>query len=111
VSATLDALGLKNQFADPPSLFAELSTERALSMTPDAVFVNYVGAEQPAIDDLKKALPGLSAVTQGRVHGADEGLAEGGGVGIIDALEAIAADIRACRPGTPACRTDSLSTR
>ncbi len=93
-SAFLDALGLQNQFADLPTPFAELNTEQALAMTPDMVFVNYVGDEQAAIADLAAALPDLTAVKEGRVHGANENLAQGSGVGIIDALEAAAADVK-----------------
>ncbi len=97
VSATLGALGLTNQFADLPTPFAELSAEQARAMTPDLIFVNYVGDEKAAIAELAAALPDLPAVKDGRVHGADENLAQGGGVGAIDALEAIAADAKNAR--------------
>lgn len=93
-SAFLEALGLENQFADLSTPFAELNTEQALAMTPDIVFVNYVGDEQAAIADLAAALPALTAVTEGRVYGANEDLAQGSGVGIIDALEQIAAAVK-----------------
>ncbi|MGE4428122.1 MAG: ABC transporter substrate-binding protein [Solirubrobacteraceae bacterium] len=93
-SAFLEALGLQNQFADLPTPFAELNTEQALAMTPDIVFVNYVGDEQAAIADLAAALPDLTAVKEGRVYGANEDLAQGSGVGIIDALEQIAASVK-----------------
>ncbi|MFI2651093.1 ABC transporter substrate-binding protein [Micromonospora fulviviridis] len=94
VSAILGALGLKNQFADLPTPFAELSTEQALSMKPDVVFVNYVGDEQAAIDELAQALPDLQAMKAGHVYGANESGPQGGGVGIIESLEAIAADVK-----------------
>ncbi|MGP5008599.1 ABC transporter substrate-binding protein [Brachybacterium tyrofermentans] len=94
VSAFTEALGLTNEFADLPTAFAELNTEQALSMDPDIVFVNYVGDEQAAIADLTAALPDLAAVTENRVYGADENLAQGSGVGIVNALEAIAADVK-----------------
>lgn len=93
-SAFLEALGLQNQFADLPTPFAELNTEQALAMTPDIVFVNYVGDEQAAIADLAAALPDLTAVKEGRVYGANEDLAQGSGVGTIDALEQIAASVK-----------------
>lgn len=92
-AAILDSLGLTNQFADLPTPFAELNTEQALAMDPDVVFVNYVGDEDTAIAELAAALPDLPAVTEGRVYGADESRAQGGGVGVIDSLEAIAADV------------------
>ncbi|GAA3661078.1 ABC transporter substrate-binding protein [Microbacterium marinilacus] len=92
-SAFTEALGLTNEFSDLPTAFAELNTEQALAMDPDIVFVNYVGDEQAAIADLAAALPGLAAVTENRVYGADENLAQGSGVGIVNALEAIAADV------------------
>jgi len=94
-SAFVDALGLENEFADLPTAFAELNTEQALAMTPDIVFVNYVGDEQAAIDELAAALPDLTAVKDGRVYGADENLAQGSGVGIVDAIEAVAAEVEA----------------
>lgn len=93
-SAFLAALGLRNEFADLPTPFAELNTEQALTMTPDIVFVNYVGDEQAAIAALDAALPDLTAVKQHRVFGANEDLAQGGGVGIVDALEQIAAAVK-----------------
>lgn len=93
-SAFIEALGLTNEFADLPTPFAELNTEQALAMTPDIVFVNYVGDEQAAIADLAAALPDLTAVKEGRVYGANEDLAQGSGVGIIDALEQIAASVK-----------------
>lgn len=93
-SAFLDALGLQNEFADLPTPFAELNTEQALAMTPDIVFVNYVGDEQAAIADLAAALPDLTAVKEDRVYGANEDLAQGSGVGVIDALEQIAASAK-----------------
>lgn len=92
-SAFTEALGLTNEFADLPTTFAELNTEQALAMDPDIVFVNYVGDEQAAIADLGAALPHLAAVAENRVYGADENIAQGGGVGIINALEATAADV------------------
>jgi len=93
-SATLGALGLGNEFGDLPTAFAELNTEQALAMNPDVVFVNYVGDKDAAIADLAAALPGLAAAKEGRVYGADESLAQGGGVGIINSLEAIALDVK-----------------
>ncbi len=90
ISAIADALGVKNQFADLPSAFVELSSEEALSMAPDLVFVNYVGDEQAAIDALAAAAPQLQAVTEGHVYGLDESGPQGGGVGVIDALEQVA---------------------
>lgn len=102
-SAVLDALGLTNEFADLPTTFAELTPEQALAMRLDIVFVNYLGDEQSAIADLATVLPGLPAVTAGRVYGADENLAQGGGVGVIDLLDAVAADVRdAGAPAVPA---------
>lgn len=97
VSAFTEALGLTNEFADLPTAFAELNTEQALAMDPDIVFVNYVGDEQAAIADLTAALPDLAAVTENRVYGADENLAQGSGVGIVNALEAIAAVVKTAR--------------
>lgn len=94
VSAILGALGLTNQFADLPTAFAELNTEQALAMTPDVLFVNYVGDEQAAIADLTAVLPDLAAVKAGHVYGANEDRAQGGGIGVIDSLEAIAADVK-----------------
>ncbi|MFT4296169.1 MAG: ABC transporter substrate-binding protein [Micropruina sp.] len=96
-SAMLGALGLTNQFADLPTPFAELSAEQALAMKPDLVFVNYVGDERAAIAALGKVLPDLPAVKEGRVRGADENLAQGSGVGVVDALEALAADVKSVR--------------
>jgi len=93
-SAFTQALGLTNQFAELPTAFAELNSEQALAMDPDIVFVNYVGDEPAAIADLTAALPDLAAVTENRVYGADESLAQGSGVGIVTALEAIAADVK-----------------
>ncbi|GIT81456.1 hypothetical protein LLS1_31250 [Leifsonia sp. LS1] len=93
-SAFIEALGLTNEFADLPTPFAELNTEQALAMSPDVVFVNYVGDEQAAIGDLAAALPDLTAVKEDRVYGANEDLAQGGGVGIIDALEQISASVK-----------------
>lgn len=93
-SAVTAALGLTNEFGDLPTTFAELSPEQVLAMKPDIVFVNYVGDEQAAIADLTAAAPGLAAATGGRIHGADENLAQGGGVGVIDLVEAIAAGVR-----------------
>ncbi|HEY0186147.1 MAG TPA: ABC transporter substrate-binding protein [Cellulomonas sp.] len=94
-AAILSALGLTNQFADLATAYAELSTEQALAMDPDVVLVNYVGDEQTAIDQLATLLPDLPAVQDGRVYGADESPAQGGGVGIIDSLESIATDVAA----------------
>lgn len=93
-SAILDALGLDNEFPDLPAPFAELNAEQALAIDPDIVFVNYLGDEQAAIDSVEAALPDLAAVQAGHVYGANENLAQGGGVGVIDLLEAIAADVR-----------------
>ncbi|MGB4777826.1 ABC transporter substrate-binding protein [Microbacterium sp.] len=97
-SAFVEALGLTNEFADLPTPFAELNTEQALAMNPDIVFVNYVGDEQAAIADLAAALPDLAAVKEDRVYGANENLAQGSGVGIVNALEAIAADVKTVAP-------------
>lgn len=93
ISAITRALGLKNQFADLATPFAELSTEQALSMKPDVVFVNYVGDEKAAIAELAQALPDLQAVKDGRVYGLDESGAQGGGVGVISSLEQVAQDV------------------
>ncbi len=93
ISAIADALGLTNQFAELSAPFAELSTEQALSMKPDVVFVNYVGDEQAAIAQLAQALPDLQAVTDGHVYGLDESGAQGGGVGVITSLEQVAGDV------------------
>ncbi|MFF3442476.1 ABC transporter substrate-binding protein [Streptosporangium sp. NPDC002721] len=93
-SAVTDALGLKNQFADLPTPFAELSAEQALAMAPDVVFVNHAGDEQAAIDQLKQALPDLKAIRDGHVHGLDENGPQGGGVGVIAALESVSADVK-----------------
>ncbi len=98
-AAYAEALGLRNQFADLPTPFAELNTEQALAMTPDIVFVNYVGDERAAIAELATALPQLTAVHQGRVYGANEDLAQGSGVGIIDGLEQIAASVQTANRG------------
>jgi iron complex transport system substrate-binding protein len=89
----LAALGLNNQFADLSTPFAELSAEQAVAMTPDVVFVNYVGDEDAAIAAARDALPDVPAVADGRIYGADESDAQGGGVGVIEQLEAIAADV------------------
>lgn len=95
ISAITGALGLRNQFASLPTAFAELSTEQALSMKPDVVFVNFVGDEQAAIDQLKKALPNAPAIKDGHIFGLDESGAQGGGVGVIASLEAVAHDVKA----------------
>lgn len=93
-SAILDAVGLENEFADLGAPFAELNAEQALAMDPDIVFVNYLGDEDAAIASVEAALPDMPAVQAGNVFGADEDLAQGGGVGVVDLLEAIAADVR-----------------
>ncbi|WP_432970301.1 hypothetical protein [Dactylosporangium sp. CA-233914] len=93
-SAILGALGLTNQFADLKTPFAELNAEQAVTMRPDVIFVNYVGDERAAIDALRQVLPDLPAVRAGHVYGADESHPQGGGLGIIDALEATAADVK-----------------
>lgn len=94
ISAIAGALGLKNQFSDLPTPFAEINTEQALSMRPDVVFVNYVGDERAAIADLKKVLPDLPAVKDDHVYGIDESHPQGGGIGIIQALESVAANVK-----------------
>lgn len=93
-SAITGSLGLQNEFGDLPTPFAELSAEQALAMDPDIVFVNYVGDEQAAIDAVRTALPDLPAVKAGRVYGLDESGPQGGGVGVIDSVEAVATDVR-----------------
>ncbi|GAA0436485.1 hypothetical protein Acor_84650 [Acrocarpospora corrugata] len=57
------------------------------------IFVNYVGDEQAAIDQLKQTLSNLEAVRDGHVHGLDESGPQGGGVGVIATLESVAADV------------------
>ena len=95
VAPVLGALGLKNQFADLPTPFAKLSPEEALTMKPDVVFVNYVGTDggKAAIAELAKALPDLPALKAGHVYGADEAGPQAGGVGVVDGLRAVAADV------------------
>lgn len=94
-SAILSSLGLQNQFADLPTPFAELSAEQAMAMDPDLVLVNYAGDEQAAVAQLTAALPDLPAVQRGAVHGFDESAPQGGGVGIIDAVENVARAVAA----------------
>lgn len=94
-SAILDSLGLRNQFADLSTPFAELSTEQVLAMDPDVVLVNYVGDEAAAVAQLAAAVPELPAVRSGAVRGFDESAPQGGGVGVVEALENVARAVAA----------------
>jgi iron complex transport system substrate-binding protein len=95
VSGILKELGLSNEFADIDQNFAEISTEEALSRTPDVLMVVHVGdqGEAQAVAGVKALLAGTPAVQQGRVYGADETDFQAGGVAIVDAVEAAATDI------------------
>lgn len=88
----LNALNVTNEFADLPGNFTELTKEEALVLTPDAIIVNYVGAdnEQTAIDDVRALLPNSPAVTNDRVYGSNEADYQAGGVSLITNLEYVA---------------------
>lgn len=94
-SAIIDALGLTNEWADIEQNFAEISLEEAITRTPDVLLVNYVGADNAdrAVADVKELLASTPAVRNDRVYAADETDFQAGGVSIIAALEAAAADI------------------
>ncbi|MBY3989976.1 ABC transporter substrate-binding protein [Rhodococcus fascians] len=89
-SAVVDALGMRNEFADIEGNFAEITPEAALNAAPDVVLVQYAGSEadaSAAVAEISTLLAGSPAVRNSRVYPQNEADFQAAGVRIVDAIE------------------------
>lgn len=90
-AAILAGAGLANEFSDVSDAFVEISAEQVLIRRPDVLFVAYDGADPTAaLADARGRLAASPAVKNDQVIAMSSAEISGGGVNIIDLIEAAA---------------------